>query len=196
MWLRSMSTWWKACLINRSGPTLISRWQGLQIIKTCILCFCWELRRDHRLCYLPLGPWPKLEHGPRRWRTPQRCPRTSSSLATSLEGKQGRPSQVGAQSLSSSPSRALGVVYCKTDTQITNGLRFWRSIYGCKDNLISQPMEVVLCQNYSIFYENHQNKLTSRICQGAASPSFEPCNVSRLLRDANRHPWMPLRLNN
>jgi hypothetical protein len=44
-----------------------------------------------------------------------------------------------------------------------------------------------------------RNKLTSKICQGAASPSFGPfglCNVSRLLSDVSRDPCMPLRLYN
>jgi hypothetical protein len=48
-----------------------------------------------RDCYSHLGPRPKLEHAPRRWRTPKTCPRTSFSLATTLGVKQGRPSQVG-----------------------------------------------------------------------------------------------------
>jgi hypothetical protein len=46
---------------------------------------------------------------------------------------------------------------------------------------------------------NRRNKLTSRICQDAASSSFGPfgpCNVSRLLRDVSGGPWMPLRLYN
>jgi hypothetical protein len=46
-------------------------------------------------CYSHLGPRPKLDHAPRRWRTPKRCSRTSSTLATTLGGNQGRPSQVG-----------------------------------------------------------------------------------------------------
>jgi hypothetical protein len=58
MWLRSMSTWLKAYLISRFGPTLISCWQGLQIIKTCILCFCREQRCDHRLVIHPWDPGP------------------------------------------------------------------------------------------------------------------------------------------
>ena len=45
-------------------------------------------------CFSPLGPRPKLEHALRRWRTPNRYPRMSSYLTTTLGGKQGRTSQV------------------------------------------------------------------------------------------------------
>jgi hypothetical protein len=45
--------------------------------------------------YSSLGPWPKLEHAPRRWGTHQGIPWTSFPLATSLWGQQGHPSQVG-----------------------------------------------------------------------------------------------------
>jgi len=48
-----------------------------------------------RACYSQLGPWSKLEHNPWRWRTRQESLWTSSTLATSLRGKQGRPTQVG-----------------------------------------------------------------------------------------------------
>jgi hypothetical protein len=48
-------------LSNRSGPTSISHWQGLEIIETL------------RAYYSHLGSRPKLEHAPRRWRTPKRC---------------------------------------------------------------------------------------------------------------------------
>jgi hypothetical protein len=50
-------------------------------------------------------------------------------------------------------------------------------------------MEVVPHQNSFRINRNLRNKLTSRICQGAASSSFGPfgpCNVSGLLRDTNR----------
>jgi hypothetical protein len=46
-------------------------------------------------CYSYLEHMPKFEHAPRRWRTPKRCPRMSSSLATTLGGQQGHPSQAG-----------------------------------------------------------------------------------------------------
>jgi hypothetical protein len=49
------------------------------------------------------------------------------------------------------------------------------------------------------FNRNHRNKLTSKICQGTASPSFGPFgprNVLRLFSDVSRGPWMPLRLYN
>ena len=51
---------------NKSSPTSISRWQGLQIIKTFHHCFCRELRRCHG---------PNIHHwdpGPSR-NMPQEC---------------------------------------------------------------------------------------------------------------------------
>ena len=53
-------------LSNKSGPTSISRRQGLQIIKTFRHCFCWELRRCHGPNIHPWDPGPS-------WRTPQIC---------------------------------------------------------------------------------------------------------------------------
>jgi hypothetical protein len=47
----------------------------LLLSKVVLLSWAW---------YSPLGPWPKLEHAPRRWRTPQESPWTSSSLATTV----------------------------------------------------------------------------------------------------------------
>jgi hypothetical protein len=76
---------------NRFGPTSISHWQGLQIIETLLL-FLLGVTASSRACYSQLGPRPKLKHVARRWRTPKRCSRTSSSLATTLGVKQGRPS--------------------------------------------------------------------------------------------------------
>jgi hypothetical protein len=82
-------------LSNRSGPISISHWQDLQIIETFCRYFLSGATASSQACYSHLGPRSKLEHAPRRWRTPKRCPRTSSSLATILGVKQGRPSQVG-----------------------------------------------------------------------------------------------------
>jgi hypothetical protein len=82
-------------LSNRSSPTSISHWQGLQIIRDILPLFLSGATASSWACYSHLGPRPKLEHSPRRWGKPKRCPRTSSSLATTLGVKQGRPSQVG-----------------------------------------------------------------------------------------------------
>jgi hypothetical protein len=59
-------------------------------------------------------------------------------------------------------------------TQDAYGLRFWWSIYGWKVYLIRKPTQVVQRQNMFEINGNHQNKLPSRICQGAVSPSFGP----------------------
>jgi hypothetical protein len=79
---------------NRSSPTSISRQQGLQIIKTFCHYFCWVLQLRLKLV---IHTWDQAQVGaqPRRWRTLKRYPRTSSSLATTIGGKQGRPSQIG-----------------------------------------------------------------------------------------------------
>jgi hypothetical protein len=88
--------------LNRSGIISISYWQGLQIIETFYHYFYREA------CYSHLGPRSKLEHAPRRWRAPKRCPRTSSSLAITLGGQQGRPSQAGGPVLLLSASASSG----------------------------------------------------------------------------------------
>jgi hypothetical protein len=51
-------------LSNRSCPTSISCWQGLQIIKTIYRCFCEGLRNHHGLVIHPWDPGPS-------WSTPQ-----------------------------------------------------------------------------------------------------------------------------
>ena len=75
---------------------------------------------------------------------------------------------------SSSPARALGPVCLKLVIQDASGLRFRRSIYGWKANLIRKLIQVVSCQNTYGINGNHRNKSASRICQGAATPSFGP----------------------
>ena len=83
--------------------------------------------------------------------------------------------------MNSSLPRPPGPACSKTDVQVAYELRFWWSTYGWKDNFIRKPMEVFSHQNSIRINGNHWNKLTSRICQGAASPCFGPfgpCNVS------------------
>jgi hypothetical protein len=88
------------------------------------------------------------------WRTLQRCSTTSSSLATTLRGQCGRPSQVAGSSL----SRTLGAAHAKTEAQVAYKLRFRHSIYGWKDNFIIWPMTLIPHQNSSRINENHRNK--------------------------------------
>ena len=78
---------------------------------------------------------------------------------------------VEAQS-NSSPSlaRALGLVCLKLVTQDTSGLRFRRSIYGCKANLIRKTIQVVLRQKLFGINGNRGHKSAPRICKGAATP--------------------------
>jgi hypothetical protein len=70
-----------------------------------------------------------------------------------------------------SPSRALGVVYRKTNTQVTYRLGFGRSLYSWKQNFIELPISVPP-QNSLWVVENRRNKCTYRICHAAATPSF------------------------
>ena len=74
----------------------------------------------------------------------------------------------------SSLPRPSGPVFLKLVTQDTSGLRFRRSTYGWKANLIRKPIQVVSQQKPFRINGNNQNKLASRICQGAVIPSFGP----------------------
>ena len=65
-------------------------------------------------------------------------------------------------------------VCLKLVTQDVSGLRFRRSTYGWKANLIRKPIQVVSHQNLFGINRNHDHKSASRICQGAATPSFGP----------------------
>ena len=175
-----MSTW-----SNGSGLTSISHRHGLQTITTSCRYFCWKLchyRGPH------IHPW----DSDLSWSTPQGdgehlrdargCP---PPWPPPYEASKGVHAKLETQSMwSSSQSRALGAVCSKTDTEVTNGLCFWRSTYGWKAILISQPMAVVPYQNSFRINRNHRNNLTSEIYQGAALPSFGlfgPCNVSDFL---------------
>ena len=73
---------------------------------------------------------------------------------------------------SSSSSRSPRAVCTKVNAQVVYGARFGRSLYGWKDNFKKLPMEAVSGQNSLGVNGNHQNNITSRICQGAAPPSF------------------------
>ena len=113
----------------------------------------------------------------------------------------------------SSLSRPPGLVYLNLVTQDVSELRFQRSTYGWNANLIRKPIQVVSHQKPFKINGNRQNNSASRICQGAATPSFGPLDhVSCLgplgacpgvLHDGNvfinsRHPsirvWVLLRL--
>ena len=74
----------------------------------------------------------------------------------------------------SSLPRPPGPVFLKLITQDASGLRFRRSTYGWKANLIRKPIQVVSRQKLFGINGNRRNKSASRICQGAATPSFGP----------------------
>ena len=86
-----------------------------------------------------------------------------------------RVPEVKAQSnSSSSPSRSPGAARTKKDVQVAYDVCFGHSLYGWKDNLISKLIQVVSRQKLFEINGNHRNKSASRICQGAATPSFGP----------------------
>jgi hypothetical protein len=68
--------------------------------------------------------------------------------------------------------RTPGIAHTKMDPHVAYRVRFGCSLYGWKDNFKKLPMEPVSGPNSSGVDENHLHKLTSRICSGAATPSF------------------------
>ena len=76
--------------------------------------------------------------------------------------------------LFASPIRTAGSAHTKTDAHVAYGLRFRRFICLWKDNFITFPMPPVSPQNSFGVNRKRRNKSASRICQGAAPPSFGP----------------------
>ena len=74
----------------------------------------------------------------------------------------------------SSLPRPPGPVYLKVVTQDASRLHFQQSTNGWKTNLIRKPIQAVSCQKPFKINGDHRNKSASRICQGAATPSFGP----------------------
>ena len=81
---------------------------------------------------------------------------------------------------SSSQLRSSGATRTKNDAQVAYRVRFGRSLYGWKDNFNELPMAPVSGPNSLRVNGNHQNNMTSRICQGAAPPSFGCCPMYRV----------------
>src|SRR5438876_8145482 len=92
-----------------------------------------------------------------------------------LENKGDAHHQLEAESNStSSPPRNPGAGRTKIDVQDAYRLRFQHFLIPWKDNFITFPMPPVSPQNSIGVNGKRQNKSASRICQGAASPSFGP----------------------
>src|SRR6266540_2715087 len=92
-----------------------------------------------------------------------------------LENKGDAHHQLEAKSNStSSPPRNPGAGRTKIDAQDAYRLRFQLFLIPWKDNFITFPMPPVSPQNSIGVNGKRQNKSASRICQGAASPSFGP----------------------
>ena len=73
---------------------------------------------------------------------------------------------------SSSSSPSPSAVHTKINAQVAYVVHFGHSLYGWKDNFKELPMAPVSGQNSFEVNGNCQNKRTSRICHGAATPSF------------------------
>ena len=65
-----------------------------------------------------------------------------------------------------------GAAHTKIVAQVAYVLCFGRSTYVWKAKEISFPMDPAPCKNSSIVNRIRQNNMTSKICQGAAPPSF------------------------
>jgi hypothetical protein len=74
--------------------------------------------------------------------------------------------------LTSFQFRTPGTTRTKTDAHVAYRVRFGCSLYGSKDNFKKLLMEPVSGPNSSRVDGNRLHKLTSRICSGAATPSF------------------------
>ena len=107
------------------------------------------------------------------WRG-RRPARVSKSRRRSKANSVRIPEMEAQSNSSSSLPRPPGPVCLKLVTQDASGLCFRRSTYGWKANLIRKPIQVVSHQKLFEINGNCQNKSTSRICQGAATPSFGP----------------------
>ena len=68
--------------------------------------------------------------------------------------------------------RNSGGAHTKTVAQVAYVFRFGHSTYAWKAKEIRFPMDPAPCKNSSRVNKIRQNNMTSRICQGAAPPSF------------------------
>ena len=73
---------------------------------------------------------------------------------------------------SSSPPQSPQAARTKNNAQVAHGVYFRRSLYRWKDNFKELPMALVSGPNSLGVNRNSRNNVTSRICQGAAPPSF------------------------
>ncbi|TVU13612.1 hypothetical protein EJB05_40328, partial [Eragrostis curvula] len=97
----------------------------------------------------------------------------AGELLGGVEGRQEVQIKFEAQSKSvSSPFRTPTPVGTKTGAQVAYEIGFGCSLYGWKAKKITFPMDLVSCLNSAGVIGNHRNKLTSRICPGAAPSLF------------------------
>jgi hypothetical protein len=102
--------------------------------------------------------------------------RTSKDIVKDLEAwKASKDVRIKVEVQTNSSSfqfRIPGTARNKMGAQVAIGVGFGSSLYGWKDNFEELPMEPVSGPNSSRIHGNYLNKLMSRICSGAATPSF------------------------
>jgi hypothetical protein len=102
--------------------------------------------------------------------------RTSKGVGKTLEAwRTSEDDQIKTEAqtgLTSFQFRTSGTTRTKTDAHVAYGVGFGCSLYGWKDNFKKLPMEPASVPNSSGVNGNRLHKLTSRICSGAATPSF------------------------
>jgi hypothetical protein len=102
--------------------------------------------------------------------------RTSKGVGKTLEAwKTSEDVRIKMEAQTGSTSfqfRTSGTDCTKTDAHVAYGVGFGCSLYGWKDNFKKLPMEPVSGPNSSGVDDNRLHILTSRICSGAATPSF------------------------
>ena len=104
-----------------------------------------------------------------RWRRPTRLPKSRRRP----KAHPVRVPKLEAQNnSSSSPPRSPGAAHTKNNAQVAYGVCFGHSTYTWKSKKIRFPMDPAPCLNSAGVNGNRRNNVTSRICQGIATPSF------------------------
>jgi hypothetical protein len=116
------------------------------------------------VCYLMISSYLGMKE-----RTSKGVGNTLEAWRTSEDVRIKMEAQTGSTSFQ---FRNPGTARTKTDAQVAYGVGFGCSLYGWKDNFRKLPMELVSGPNSSGVDRNRLHKLTSRICSGAATPSF------------------------
>jgi hypothetical protein len=117
------------------------------------------------VCYLMIWSYLGMKE-----RTSKGMGKTLEAWRTSEDVRIKMEAQTGSTSFH---FRTLRTTHTKTDAHVAYRIGFGCYLYGWKDNFKNLPMELVSGPNSSRVDGNRLHKLTSRICSGAATPSFE-----------------------